>query len=188
MTRPSDLDTILLAAAAQRDSGSLLPAPPSLADAGGRLTKAVTTLIKRGLVVERETSDAAAIHRCDGDCGYGVFITPAGQEAIGLLPVDAAIDTADAGADIASAAPTDSTDALASMPPAAAPARITKSASVLALLERVEGATPAELIALTGWLPHTTRAALTGLRKKGHAIERSKRGDETCYCVVAAIA
>ena len=26
----------------------------------------------------------------------------------------------------------------------------------------------------TGWLPHTTRAALTGLRKKGHVIEREQ--------------
>jgi hypothetical protein len=25
-----------------------------------------------------------------------------------------------------------------------------------------------------GWLPHTTRAALTGLRKTGYAIERDK--------------
>jgi hypothetical protein len=38
-----------------------------------------------------------------------------------------------------------------------------------------------ELIEATGWLPHTTRAALTGLRKKGHAIARGKRDDATCY-------
>ena len=66
-------------------------------------------------------------------------------------------------------------------PPAPKPATGAKTTAVIALLERGEGATLAELIAATGWLPHTTRAALTGLRKKGHAIERSKRGDETCY-------
>jgi len=27
-------------------------------------------------------------------------------------------------------------------------------------------------------------AALTGLRKKGHKIEKSKRDDETCYSIV----
>jgi hypothetical protein len=41
-------------------------------------------------------------------------------------------------------------------------------------------ARPAELIAATGWLAHTTRATLTGLRKRGYAvtIDRSdeKRG------------
>lgn len=66
-------------------------------------------------------------------------------------------------------------------PPSSKPATGSKSTAVIALLERGEGATLAELIAATSWLPHTIRAALTGLRKKGHAIERSKRGEETCY-------
>ena len=61
------------------------------------------------------------------------------------------------------------------------PPKPSKTAAVLALLQRGEGATLPELVAATGWLPHTTRAALTGLRKKGHTIERSKRGDATCY-------
>ena len=71
-------------------------------------------------------------------------------------------------------------------PPAPKSATNSKTAAVIALLEREEGATLAELIAATGWLKHTTRAALTGLRKKGHAIERFKRGEETCYRIVKA--
>lgn len=43
---------------------------------------------------------------------------------------------------------------------------------MLSLLRRETGASLDELVAATGWLPHTTRAALTGLRKKGHAIDR----------------
>jgi hypothetical protein len=35
------------------------------------------------------------------------------------------------------------------------------------------------LIAVTGWLPHTTRAALTGLRHKGFVLDKSKREDGT---------
>ena len=62
----------------------------------------------------------------------------------------------------------------------------TKSAAVIALLSRPDGATLAELIAATGWLPHTTRAALTGLKKKGHVIVRGKRGEVTCYRITAA--
>ena len=65
--------------------------------------------------------------------------------------------------------------------PKGKPAPATKTSAVIALLERDTGATLAELIAATSWLPHTTRAALTGLRKKGHVIERSKRDEETCY-------
>jgi hypothetical protein len=63
-----------------------------------------------------------------------------------------------------------------------------KSAAVIALLSREGGATSAELIEATDWLPHTMRAALTGLRKKGHTIERGKRGTETCYTIKAATA
>ncbi len=39
-----------------------------------------------------------------------------------------------------------------------------------------EGATLDELIGATGWLPHTARAALTGLRKRGYDV-RLVRGD-----------
>jgi hypothetical protein len=46
----------------------------------------------------------------------------------------------------------------------------TKLARVLELLQRDCGATLEELIAATDWLPHTTRAALTGLRKRGCAV------------------
>ena len=64
-----------------------------------------------------------------------------------------------------------------------APAAPSKISTVLDMLRREQGATLAELVEATGWLPHTTRAALTGMRKKGHAIEKSKRDDATCYCI-----
>ncbi|HEY7808628.1 MAG TPA: DUF3489 domain-containing protein, partial [Croceibacterium sp.] len=59
----------------------------------------------------------------------------------------------------------------------------TKIAAVIALLQRSEGATLDEMIEATGWLPHTTRAALTGLKKKSHTISKSKRDDVTCYFI-----
>ncbi|MBB6124921.1 DNA-binding MarR family transcriptional regulator [Sphingobium subterraneum] len=52
---------------------------------------------------------------------------------------------------------------------------------VLALLAREEGASVAELIEATGWLPHTAPAALSGLRKKGYAITKPKVDDVTRY-------
>lgn len=64
-------------------------------------------------------------------------------------------------------------------------AKVSKTDQVLALLRREEGATLAEIVGATGWLPHSTRAALTGLRKKGHAIEKTKRGEVTCYVMKA---
>jgi hypothetical protein len=57
---------------------------------------------------------------------------------------------------------------------------------VLKLLRRRQGAVLAELIEATGWLPHTTRAALTGLRKKGNVLEKTRRNDASCYRITAA--
>ena len=54
-------------------------------------------------------------------------------------------------------------------------ARETKQALVLGLLRRKQGASLAELVAATSWLPHTTRAALTRLRQGGHDLQKEKR-------------
>ncbi|UVO50189.1 DUF3489 domain-containing protein [Sphingomonas sp. SUN019] len=62
-----------------------------------------------------------------------------------------------------------------------------KIEQVIELLRRDKGATPIELIEATGWMAHTMRAALTGLRKKGHQIERSKRDETTCYRIIAVV-
>jgi hypothetical protein len=75
-------------------------------------------------------------------------------------------------------------------PPAAAaePAApgVSKTATVITLLQRGDGATLGDLVAATGWLPHTTRAALTGLRKKGHAIGKTKVDGVTTYNIASA--
>lgn len=52
------------------------------------------------------------------------------------------------------------------------PRQGTKLAAVVGLLQRDQGATIGDLTGTTGWLPHTARAALTGLRKRGSAIRR----------------
>ena len=64
--------------------------------------------------------------------------------------------------------------------------RETKIGKVIALLQRKNGATLNEMVAATGWQPHTTRAALTSLKKKGHVIERDKRGEVTCYRITGS--
>ena len=53
-------------------------------------------------------------------------------------------------------------------------AATTKASVVLALLRREEGAALQDMVDATGWLPHTTRAFLAGLRKKGYVIARDK--------------
>lgn len=170
MTSLSDTQRVLLSGAAQRDNGSLLPLPASLRPGGG-VAKAINALLTRGFAEERETNDAAAVRRTEGNMCYGIFVTDTGMAAIGI---EVANDV-----DSASTAP------VALPAPAGAP-RPSKISEVVVLLSRGDGATLPELIAATGWLPHTTRAALTGLRKKGHEIARSKRDGATCYRIVVA--
>src|SRR4051812_25936328 len=62
----------------------------------------------------------------------------------------------------------------------------TKQAAVIGLLQREGGATLADLVDATGWLPRTTRAALTRLRQAGHVLDKGK--DETGATVYRIVA
>ncbi|GAA4003709.1 hypothetical protein GCM10022211_14400 [Sphingomonas humi] len=54
-----------------------------------------------------------------------------------------------------------------------------------ALLLRHEGATLEQMVLAMGWRPHTTRAAMTGLRKKGYVIDSDKIDGVRTYRAVA---
>lgn len=172
MTKLNDTQLILLTTASQRDNGSLLPLPPALQDAADRANKAITALVKKVLAEEGPVTEPVFAWREEDGRLIGVRITDAGRAAIGVGEPDP--------------------EATPAPPPeeAAAPTgkKQTKAALVLEMLQRAEGATLDELVTATGWLPHTTRAALTGLRKKGHQIEKGKRGDATCYTIAAKTA
>jgi hypothetical protein len=61
-----------------------------------------------------------------------------------------------------------------------------KMSLLLDLVTRPVGATLEQMVAATGWLPHTTRAALTGLKKKGHAIISIKPDGVRTYRLATA--
>ncbi len=170
MTKLTDPQSILLSTASRRENLSVLPLPDALR-AGGAVSKAIASLIRRALVEERTVNDKAAAHRVAGDVHVGLFITARGLAAIGIESPEN-----EAAAAEQRARPD---------PPLL---RMSKTTAIIALLEREGGATIAELIAATGWLPHTTRAALSGLRKKGHVLERTKRADSPCYRIAGAAA
>lgn len=66
--------------------------------------------------------------------------------------------------------------------------RVTKAAKLLALLQAGTGASLEDMTDLTGWQPHTVRAAMTGLKKKGHVIDKHIEGNTTIWSVKAAAA
>jgi hypothetical protein len=70
--------------------------------------------------------------------------------------------------------------------PSKAPVAQTKIGKVTALLMRKEGATLDEMVKATAWLPHTTRAALTGLKKRGYTIERNQRDGASLYRITTS--
>ena len=64
----------------------------------------------------------------------------------------------------------------------------TKIAKLQILLERPSGARLDALCKATGWQTHSVRAALSGLRKAGHEIERAKgkNGARSVYRIIQA--
>lgn len=65
------------------------------------------------------------------------------------------------------------------------PPASSKRALLIGMLERAEGASVAEIGQRLGWLPHTVRAAITGLRHAGREVTRSKNeSGQTVYRLV----
>lgn len=159
----TDLQLILLSTAFAREDGHLYPLAVSIADKGDHLTTAIASLLKRKLVEQAEVSDIAKLWMEQEDGHTGLVLTDKAR---------ALIDGRGEG------------DVHGVTPPRSVPCTGSKREMVLTLLGREEGAAAAELIDATGWLPHTMRAALTGLRKKGHVIERGRRGDLNVYRVI----
>ena len=49
-----------------------------------------------------------------------------------------------------------------------------KRDQLIKLLKRKNGASIDDIVKVTGWQPHSSRAALTGLRKSGHAVSSER--------------
>ena len=64
---------------------------------------------------------------------------------------------------------------------------VSKSGNVRKLLARSKGATVADLTEATGWQPHSVRALLSGMRKKGIDLARdARKSGESSYRIVAS--
>jgi hypothetical protein len=189
----SNTQLALLSAASQREDQYLAPPTgPRL----GPVKRAAGKLLTEGLVQEvRARKDAPVWRRHeDTDQAFALKLTAAGLKATARGPdeqqetagqtsssdavesesMPSRIDARDAGARVG---------AIRESAPPRVPRAGTKIRNVIAMLGQDSGATIDEIIALTGWLPHTSRAALTGLRKRGYALvsDRSDRTRSTVY-------
>lgn len=163
MTTPSDTQSLILSRAATRPGNLALPLPEGLVGAAAKMV--VGKMIARGWLEEVEANlrRGEPIWRETGD-GHGTTLiaTEAGLETIGIEPV-----VANAVANVRKARPKPelASDNSGTAKPVAMRAG-TKQAQIIAMLQRPEGATVAEMVEATGWLAHTVRGSISGALKK----------------------
>lgn len=191
----TDTQFAILSEASQRKDRCLI-LPKTLKAAAAE--KVAAKLLKAGLVREIKAKTGVEAWRRDEETGqaYSLKLTDAGLKAIATdergsqsIPSMAVSRNTNEGPPKAKIAPIIAASALAP-PTATAPRQGTKIARVIELLQRDQGARMDELIAATGWLPHTGRAALTGLRHRGYEVrlERGENGGASVYRALATLA
>lgn len=178
----TDLDLVLLSSAAARPDGMLLPPPESVRARGKTLEKALGKLLRLELVEDCPAATPEQAWREDEGRGIALRISDTGRAALGVdeAPDDQkdepahAASTEEAAEEVKaeSASDTEETGGDVNRPVPFAPGIKpgTKQARLVDYLSRPWGMSIADLSRLLGWQPHTVRAALTGLRKKGYQV------------------
>ena len=193
MAKLTDTQLIVLSSAAARDDG-IAVVPPKMNKAA--TAKVGVSLLARKLMRELRSKAGMPVWRQDNDGrSISLMITRAGRKAIGVEDEEEAKQASSAAKLPPRSLPRGQGDGLkrvASTPPtlnATLPLAGSKQALVAELLSSSGGATLDALVKATGWLPHTTRAALTGLRKRGFSIERSREaGEASLYRIAPTLA
>ncbi len=162
----------VLAEAAKHDTGAAL-VPYKMGSATVR--KLSKVLVERRLMREVLTKPGMPIWR-KGEDGRAIslVILKAGRDLIlehGESPPSDKRIFSIKGSEVEPNCDLTSTTSLAQ------PRAGSKLALVIAMLSNEAGASLKALAEMAGWLPHTTRATLTGLRKRGFLIERFKNDD-----------
>ncbi len=202
MSKLTDTQLIVMSRAAQREDGAAI-VPDRLNRSAAM--KIATSLVGRGLMEEVAGVHGMPVWRRDAeDRPVSLVITVEGRRAIGLdddapssdvtrgeepieqSTLDAEEHDVGSPSQNATEAEGASADAMTDRNPPA-PRAGSKQALLVGLLSRPQGATIAELTQATGWLPHTTLAALTRLRQSGRPIESLRaKGEPTLYRITQA--
>lgn len=189
MTKLSDTQLMVLSKAAARED-RLAVAPAKLSKAA--LAKVGTSLVARKLMREMRAKSGMPVWREDEDGrGVSLMITRAGRKALGVEDDGTASKESDAAPKMQKRGGGESETGAAQLEmitsATSAPREGSKQALVISMLAAKTGTTIDALVNATGWLPHTTRAALTGLRKRGFMIERSRaNGEASVYRISGA--
>jgi hypothetical protein len=165
---------LILSTAAQRPDRMVLPLPAQLRARGASQRSLLASLFKLLLVEELPTDDPALGWRHgDKDRHIALRLTDRGLTALGQ-PTAPAVSEPAAVATLGA--------------PLGAPQGHPggKLGQLLDAVGADTGASLTELVALTGWLPHTIRAALTRLRQRGYAVTLIQQGGHKAYRLAPA--
>ncbi|ATX65537.1 DUF3489 domain-containing protein [Roseinatronobacter bogoriensis] len=167
MPKLTDTQTIILSRAATRPGNLAMPLPEGLHGAAAKM--AVNRMITNGWVeeVDADLRKGEPLWRETGD-GHGTTLiaTEAGLAAIGIEPVAAsAVASARKRKPQMAAEPAPTAGDADARKPVTIRAG-TKQAQIIALLQRPEGASIAEIVEATAWQAHTARGAISGALKK----------------------
>lgn len=170
------------------DAGGLIE--PLLALKGGAKLKMIASLAQRGLIEQqggqwRLTATAIAIIKGEAQTEDVLPPTPTvTTTATEAMPVQTTVPADDPEMEAAVVAAEASWQAVQETPRVRAD---TKQAQVIALLQRPQGTSIAEVIALTGWQAHSIRGLFAGtLKKRGIVVSSEKaEGSERVYRVAA---
>jgi uncharacterized protein DUF3489 len=169
----SDAQFVILSAAAQRPDGSLLPLPERVETKGAAQNRVmIDILCKRKLAEEKQTDTGAPEWRRDKDGRpLGLFITKSGLHALGIDETEEKRTSQAAASmprkrktDAKSRSKTGNTPGL-KFKKRAAPSQ-SKQETVLKMLSRKSGTTIDDIVAETGWQPHSVRGFFSGVIKK----------------------
>ena len=182
MTKLTNTQLRILSQAAQHKNGVAFVPERTGTTA---LRKLSESLVERKLMREILTKPGMPIWRkAEDGRSISLVILKAGKELIlehgGALPSDKRIFSMK-GSEVELNCDLRSTTSLAQ------PRAGSKLALVIAMLSTEAGASLKALAEMAGWLPHTTRATLTGLRKRGFLIERVKDDDTGTVYRIAGV-
>lgn len=177
--KPTDSQLIILSNASQREDLSVLPLPDTLKLPGGAAKKSLTALLTRGLIEEV----GAPIDDIETQ-PTEYRITTAGLAAIGIQ--DETEESASSGAAKNARKKSDPSASVRNNTTRTGTKPSGKPELLLRLMRRKQGAPVTAMQNATGWQPHSIRAALSGLRKKGHDIKRTRNNDRMAVYRVGA--
>ena len=183
----TDAQRVVLATAAARESGLILPLPKSLGDNRGTIGVILTSLLTRGLITERQVRPDEGPWRDTAEMGRTTLVISAeGLQLMGIDPIGEVIDEGAEGninADNGGIAPDRERPAVqldagietpapsSGVQGVGLPKEGTKLGALIAALRKPEGATIPELMEATGWQAHSVRGAISGNLKKKLQLE-----------------